>query len=57
MYGRQGPKTKAEKAKMMKVPYTSVVGSLMYVMVYTRPVIKYAVGVVNRFMSNPGKEH
>jgi ATP-binding cassette subfamily B (MDR/TAP) protein 1 len=53
----KSPKTKAEKADMMKVPYASVVGSLMYAMVCTRPDIEYAVGVVSRFMSNPGKEH
>ena len=55
--GKLSPKTKAEKAEMMKVPYASVVGSLMYAMVCTRPDIGYAVGVVSRFMSNPGKEH
>ena len=54
---KQSPKTKAEKADMMKVPYASAVGSLMYSMVYTRPDIGYAVGVVSRFMSNPSKEH
>ena len=29
----------------------------MYAMVCTRPDIAHAVGVVSRFMSNPGKEH
>jgi ATP-binding cassette subfamily B (MDR/TAP) protein 1 len=42
---------------MMKVPYASAVGSLMYAMVCTRPNIGYAVGVVSQFMSNLGKEH
>ena len=42
---------------MMKVPYASAVGSLMYAMVCTRPDIGYVVGVVSRFMSNPSKEH
>ena len=46
--GKLSPKTKAEKAEMMKVPYASVVWSLMYAMVWL---------VVSRFMSNPGKEH
>jgi hypothetical protein len=54
---KQSPKTKAEKEDMMKVPYASAVGSLMYAMVCTRPDIGYAVGVVSRYMSNPGKEH
>ena len=42
--GKLSPKTKAEKAEMMKVPYVSAVGSLMYAMVCTRPDIGYAVG-------------
>ena len=42
---------------MSHVPYSSAVGSLMYAMVYTRPDIAHAVGVLSRFMSNPGKEH
>jgi hypothetical protein len=29
----------------------------MCVMVSTRPDIRHAVGVVNRYMENPGKEH
>jgi hypothetical protein len=42
---------------MFRVPYSSAVGSLMYVMVCTRPNIAHAMGVVNRYMNNPGKEH
>ena len=42
---------------MAKVPYSSVVGSLMYAMICTRPDIAFAVGVVSRYMSNPGKKH
>ncbi|MCO5575875.1 hypothetical protein L7F22_029680 [Adiantum nelumboides] len=32
-------------------------GSLMYVMTATRPDIAFAVGVVSKYMSNPGKKH
>ena len=42
---------------MAKVPYSSACGSLMYAMICTRPDIAYAVGVVNRYMENPGKKH
>ena len=42
---------------MLKIPYASVVGSLMYAMVCTRSDIAHAGGVVSRFLSNPGKEH
>ena len=53
----QCPKTKEEEEDMSRVPYESTVGSLMYAMVCTRPDITHAVGVLSRFMSNPGKEH
>ena len=51
------PKTDAEKAEMAKVPYSSAVGSLMYAMICTRLDITFVVGVVSRYMSNPGKKH
>jgi hypothetical protein len=53
----QCPKTQEEIEDMAHVPYASVVGSLMYVMVCTRPDISHAVGVLRRYMSTPGKEH
>ena len=53
----QSPKTKEEMDHMCKVPYASAIGSLMYVMVCTRPDIAYAMGVVSKFMSRPGKQH
>jgi hypothetical protein len=37
--------------------YQRVVGSLMYIMVGTRPDIAYAVGALSRYLSNPGPEH
>ncbi|KAH9762289.1 hypothetical protein KPL70_000762 [Citrus sinensis] len=43
--------------KMVDIPYSQAVGSLMYAMVCTRANIAYAVSVVSRFMSNPGKLH
>ena len=45
------------KLDQAKVPYSSAVGSLMYAMLCTRPNIAYAIGVVSRYMSNPGKKH
>jgi hypothetical protein len=53
----QSPQTDKDREEMAKVPYASAVGSLMYAMVCTRPDIAHAVGVVSRFMSNPGREH
>ena len=42
---------------MKLVPYAPTVGSLMYVTVATRPDIAHVVGVVSRFMHNPGRSH
>ena len=42
------PKTQEEIDYMSKIPYSSMVGSLMYAMVCTRPDIAHAVGVVRR---------
>ena len=44
-----------EKEYMKMVPYASTVGSLMYVMLCTRPDICHSVGIVSRYWSNPGR--
>jgi hypothetical protein len=51
------PQNTAEASEMHQVPYISVVGSLMYLAVTTRPDISYAAGVLARFNSNPGPAH
>nr|GEY83420.1 retrovirus-related Pol polyprotein from transposon TNT 1-94 [Tanacetum cinerariifolium] len=43
--------------RMSKVPYANAVGSLMYLMVCTRPDIAYAVSIVSRYLANPAKNH
>ena len=53
----QCPKTLEEKECMQSVPYASVVSSLMYVMLCTRPYICFEVGMVSRYQSSPGPEH
>lgn len=46
-----------EKGKMSCVPYEQAVGSLMYLMVCTRPDIALAMRKMSMYMSNPGKVH
>ena len=51
------PQNDLEKKEMQKIPYASVIGSLMYAQVCTRPDITFIVGVLGRYLSNPGLQH
>jgi ATP-binding cassette subfamily B (MDR/TAP) protein 1 len=42
---------------MSGVPCASVVGSLMYSMVCSRPDLSHVFSVVSRYMGNPRKKH
>jgi hypothetical protein len=50
-------KTHEEEEDMSLILYASAVGSFRYAMVYTRPDIPHAMGVLSRYMSKPRKEH
>ncbi|XP_068319799.1 secreted RxLR effector protein 161-like [Pyrus communis] len=52
-----GPKTPEEIWQMSDVPYASAIGSLMYVMICTRPDIAYVVSITSRYQSNLRLEH
>ena len=54
---KDAPSTEQEVNYMERVPYSSVVGSLMYLMVCTRPDLAHAVSLVSRYLSNAGKNH
>ncbi|XP_069147987.1 secreted RxLR effector protein 161-like [Solanum lycopersicum] len=49
------PQYMDEVEHMSKVPYKSAVGSIMYVMVCTRPYISQYVSVLSMYMEYPGK--
>ena len=51
------PKKSKEKEQMSKVPYSSVVKSLIYGMMCTRPNIFYVVGLARKFQYNPSIKH
>ena len=53
----QEPSTKEEKQKMEDTPYRQAIGSLMYLMVSTRPDIASSIQVFAKYMQNPGIEH
>ena len=39
------------------IPYASVVGSIIYAQVCTRPDLCFVTGVLGRYQSNPGPDH
>jgi len=53
---KQSPSNEVEKTYISIINYTSMVGSLMYAIVCTRPDIAH-VGTISWFLSNLGKEH
>jgi len=64
LFVEQCPTTQEEEEDMSRVACASVFGSLVYVMVFTRPNmvctrpnIAHAMGVLSRFMSKLRKEH
>jgi Reverse transcriptase (RNA-dependent DNA polymerase) len=53
----QCPLTTDERRIMSRVSYASAIGSIMYVMLCTRPDISYALSVTSRYQANPSLEH
>ncbi|GJS95084.1 hypothetical protein Tco_0802052, partial [Tanacetum coccineum] len=54
---KMSPSSEKERMEMSQVPYASAVGSLMFTMIYTRPDIAHAVGVVSQYMAEPSRGH
>ncbi|KAJ0539592.1 putative RNA-directed DNA polymerase [Helianthus annuus] len=48
---------KEQKEQMSQIPYASVVGSLMYAQVCTRPDIVYIAGMLGHYQTNPSLDH
>ena len=51
------PQSEEDIDKISNVPYSSIVSSLMYAMVCTRPDLSHAVSVTSRYMHNRGNDH
>ena len=51
------PKTDSEKKVMDDKPYRSVLGSVMWGQLATRPDLSFAVSLLTRFQANPGIDH
>ena len=53
----QCPHTNIKRDQMKSVPYSSVVGNLMYAQVCTRPDIAFVVGVLDRYLCDLSQSH
>ena len=49
--------TQDERTRMSMIPYASTIGSIMYVMLCTRPDTSYALSVMSRYQLDPGLGH
>ncbi|KAL4292066.1 hypothetical protein GQ457_14G013900 [Hibiscus cannabinus] len=51
------PSTPQERERMSQIPYASAIGSIMYVMICTRPDLSYALSMTSQYQTNPGEGH
>ncbi|KAK8708348.1 hypothetical protein V6N13_059390 [Hibiscus sabdariffa] len=51
------PSTPQERERMSQIPYASAIGSIMYVMICTRPDLSYPLSMTSRYQANPGESH
>ena len=51
------PKTDSEKKEMDGKPYRSILGSVMWGQLATRPDLAFSISLLARFQANPGIEH
>ncbi|DAZ95686.1 TPA: hypothetical protein N0F65_002996 [Lagenidium giganteum] len=49
------PTSRQEHNAMAEFPYQEVAGSMMYLVIGTRPDLAFYVSEVRRFLANPGK--
>ena len=53
----QCPTTQDEQDCMSTIPHASTIGSIIYVMLCTRPDVSYALSMTSRYQSNPDESH
>ena len=54
---KKSPKTPEERNRMSSFSYTSIIGSIIYAILYIRPDVAYALDIVSRFQANPEEDH
>ena len=53
----QSPTTAEDREKMKCIPCASGIGSIMYAMLCTRPIVYLTISLAGRYQSNPGVDH
>jgi hypothetical protein len=48
-------KTQIERDRMKMIPYTLDLGSIIYIMLCTRPDVSYSLSITSRYRSNPSE--
>ena len=49
--------TPEERERMSRIPYASIVGSIIYAMTYMKRDVVYSLGVVSRYQSDPDEKY
>lgn len=57
LFKDQKAKCEAEKKEMELIPYSSIVGSMMSMMICTRPDLVHAISATSRYMVDYGRQH
>ena len=53
----QNPTTAENRKRMKVIPYASVIGSIKYAMMCTRPIVYLAMNLARGYDSDPGVDH
>ena len=51
------PRTHEERESMDRIPYASMIRSIMYAMLCMRLDVSHTLSITSRFQANPGEKH
>ena len=53
----QSPTTKEDRKRMKVIPYATVIGSIKYVVLCTKPIVYLAISLARGYDIDPGVDH
>jgi hypothetical protein len=53
----QSPSTPTQEMRMRGIPYAEAIGSVLWLVIISRPDAAFAVGILSQFIQNPGPAH